>query len=299
MVTGRFAPSPTGDLHLGNLRTALLAYHSVKSVGGRFLVRFEDLDRMTSSPEHARQQLADLVLIGVEPDEEPVFQSDRFDLYRDVIADLERRGLTYECYCSRKEIRDAVAAPHGDVAVYPGTCRELTEAQRSQKRTERPAALRLRAEVSSHHFADAFCGSYEGQVDDVVLRRNDGVPSYNVAVVVDDALQGVTEVVRGDDLLSITSTQIELQRLLNLPSVTYRHVPLVYGADGERLAKRHGAVTLRDLATRNGEVDDVVPELRKASGLVNGIVNAAFSWDDVSRHPLVWNGSGFTVMGER
>ena len=297
MVTGRFAPSPTGDLHIGNLRTALLAYHSVKAVGGRFLVRFEDLDRVTSSPEHARQQLADLALIGIEPDEEPVFQSERFDLYRDAISDLERRGLTYECYCSRKEIREAATAPHDDVVEYPGTCRELTSVERERRRAERPAALRLRAEVPTHRFDDAFRGVYEGLVDDVVLRRNDGVPSYNVAVVVDDALQGVTEVVRGDDLLSITPAQIELQRLLGLPSVTYRHVPLVLGADGERLAKRHGAVTLRDLSTSTADVESVISALRIASGIFNN----AFSWDHVSRQPLVWDGDSlatFDSVGE-
>jgi len=251
-------------------------------------VRFEDLDRVTSSPEHARQQLADLALIGIEPDEEPVFQSARFDVYHDAISDLERQGLTYECYCSRKEIRDAAAAPHGDVVMYPGTCRELTEEQRSRKRKERPAALRLRAETQTHHFTDTFCGAYEGPVDDVVLRRNDGVPSYNVAVVVDDALQGVTEVVRGDDLLSVTPTQIELQRLLNLPSVMYRHVPLVYGADGERLAKRHGAVTLRDLITSGGDVS----HFRKVLETVSGAVNGHFSWDSVSHASLTWAGDG-------
>jgi len=297
VVTGRFAPSPTGDLHIGNLRTALLAYHSVKSVGGRFLERFEDLDRVTSSPEHARQQLADLALIGIEPDEEPAFQSDRFDLYRDAISDLERRGLTYECYCSRKEIREAAAAPHDALVVYPGTCRELTSVERKRRRAERPAALRLRAEVPTYRFDDAFCGVYEGLVDDVVLRRNDGVPSYNVAVVVDDALQGVTEVVRGDDLLSITPTQIELQRLLGLPSVTYRHVPLVLGADGERLAKRHGAVTLRDLSTSTAAVERFASALRIASGVINN----SFSWDHVSRQPLVWDGDSlatFDSVGE-
>ena len=294
MVTGRFAPSPTGDLHVGNLRTALLAYHSVKSVGGRFLLRFEDLDRVTSSPEHARQQLADLALIGIEPDEEPVFQSDRFDVYHDAISDLERQGLTYECYCSRKEIRDAAAAPHGEVVMYPGTCRELTEEQRSRKRKERPAALRLRAETQTHHFTDTFCGVYEGPVDDVVLRRNDGVPSYNVAVVVDDALQRVTEVVRGDDLLSVTPTQIELQRLLNLPSVVYRHVPLVFGVDGERLAKRHGVVTLRDVSMHTGDLAHTVAVLHRASGVINNV----FSWDHVPQQPLVWDGTEFRIRGD-
>ncbi len=295
MITGRFAPSPTGDLHVGNLRTALLAFHSVKSVGGRFLVRFEDLDRVTSSREHARQQLEDLAAVGVEPDEEPVFQSARFDLYHDAISDLERRGLTYECYCSRKEIREAAAAPHGEVTVYPGTCRDLSETERARRGEERPAALRLRADVPAYEFVDGFVGAYEGVVDDVVLRRNDGVPSYNIAVVVDDALQGVTEVVRGDDLLPITPTQMELQRLLGLRTVTYRHVPLVVGTDRERLAKRHGAVTLRDVAIGPQRLDDFVTILLKESGIING----HFSWVNLSAHRLVWDANGFRQSKQR
>lgn len=284
MVTGRFAPSPTGFLHIGNLRTALLAYFSAKSIGGRFLVRFEDLDRVTSSRDLAAQQLSDLVAIGVEPDEEPVFQSDRFDLYSDAIATLQNQGLTYECYCSRKEIREAAMAPHGDVGVYPGTCRDLSNKEREIKRLERPAALRLRSGGALRSFTDNFAGEYEGRVDDAVLRRNDGVPSYNIAVVVDDALQGVTEVVRGDDLMSITPTQIELQHLLGLPSVEYHHVPLVVGEDGERLAKRHGAVTLRDFD------DAALASLTKYRLLQSGVENGEFSWARVPRNPIVWNG---------
>jgi glutamyl-tRNA synthetase len=287
MVIGRFAPSPTGNLHIGNLRTALLAFWSVKSVGGRFLVRFEDLDRVTSSRDRAMKQLTDLVRVGIEPDEEPVFQSDRFDSYLDAVSTLTQQGLTYECYCSRKDVRDAAQAPHGRNVVYPGTCRQLTSKQRSEKRFERPAALRLRAQESSHSFTDLFVGTYEGPVDDVVLLRNDGVPSYNVAVVVDDALQEVTEVVRGDDLLWSTPTHIELQKLLELPAVTYRHVPLVVGIDGERLAKRHGAVTLDDLISVGVDIDDVRESLQKCSGIHDGV----FSWNAVSPSTVMWDGA--------
>jgi glutamyl-tRNA synthetase len=251
-------------------------------VGGRFLVRFEDLDRVTSSRELAQRQLEDLVSIGVIPDQEPVFQSDRFDLYHDAISDLVRRGLTYECFCSRKEIREAAEAPHGDFVLYPGTCRELSESERDRRRAERPAALRLRAEVTSRRFIDEFVGEYDGVVDDVVLRRNDGVPSYNVAVVIDDALQSVTEVVRGDDLLSITATQMELQRLLGLPSVLYRHVPLVVGLDGVRLAKRHGAVTLREMSA-----EDKVTAVQFLNSY-SGINNYDFSWARVSHERILW-----------
>ena len=260
MTVGRFAPSPTGELHLGNLRTALAAWMSARRAGGGFLVRFEDLDRVTSSREWAAAQLRDLAAIGVDWDTEPVFQSERFGLYDEAIARLEAAGLVYECFCTRKEIRDAAAAPHGSTGRYPGTCRGLSEAEREARRAVRPGALRLRAaeaDLGELIFDDRFRGPVSGVPDDVVLRRNDGVPAYNLAVVVDDALQGVTEVVRGDDLLDVTVSQIALQRLLGFATPEYAHVPLVLGGDGERLAKRHGAVTLADLAREGVGADEV------------------------------------------
>ena len=234
------------------------------------MVRFEDLDRVTSSRDLAAAQLRDLAAVGVVPDEEPVFQSDRFALYATAVARLTEAGLTYECFCTRKEVREAAAAPHGAMALYPGTCRGLSAHERAERAgSGRPGALRLdvRRALSEGFlapeigFTDVLAGETAGEtldlVDDVVLRRNDGVPSYNVAVVVDDAAQGVTEVVRGDDLLAVTPTQIALQLLLGLPTPGYVHVPLRLGADGERLAKRHGAVTLADLAAEGVGADQV------------------------------------------
>lgn len=237
-------------------------------------MRFEDLDRVTSSREIAARQLEDLAAIGLDWDDEPVFQSERFGLYEQEIEDLIGRGFTYECFCSRREIRDAARAPHGADGVYPGTCRELSSAERAERRAHRLPALRLNALAAAVGpylgFIDRLSGSQEHRVDDVVLRRNDGVPSYNVAVVVDDALQGVTQVVRGDDLLSITSTQIALQKLWGFETPEYAHVPLMRGDDGERLAKRHGAVTLADLAAQGISAADIRDRLRaevKAWGL--------------------------------
>ena len=249
-MSGRFAPSPTGALHLGNLRTALLAWLVARSIGERFIVRMEDLDRANSSIEHERQQLADLQALGLDHDGDVVRQSERFALYDDAIERLHARGLTYECYCTRREIRDAVSAPHGDQAEggYPGTCRDLTAGERVVRRRQRPPSVRLRGDDRPIAVHDLLAGEYIGIVDDVVLRRNDGVPAYNLAVVVDDADQEITTVVRGDDLLSSTPRQVLLQRLLGLPTPQYVHVPLVVGADGQRLAKRHGAVVLADLA---------------------------------------------------
>jgi len=215
-------------------------------------VRFEDLDRVTSSHEWAATQVRDLAAVGIDWDEDPVFQSERFALYDEAIARLEAAGVVYECFCTRREIREAALAPHGAQAIYPGTCRGLTGAERETRRAQRPGALRLDVRAAGFGpalgFVDRLAGPQEHPLDDVVLRRNDGVPSYNVAVVVDDAAQGVTEVVRGEDLLRITPTQIVLQRLLGYATPEYVHVPLMLGPDGERLAKRHGAVTLADLA---------------------------------------------------
>ncbi|CAN5444230.1 tRNA glutamyl-Q(34) synthetase GluQRS [soil metagenome] len=250
-MRGRFAPSPTGALHVGNLRTALASWLQARAAAGEWLVRMEDLDRVTSSREHEASQLADLALLGMHSDAAVVRQSDRFDLYHDAIATLQGMGRVYECYCSRREIREAAQAPHGDAAdrdAYPGTCRELTSARLVElHRMGRPPALRLRSEAERFAIDDLIAGRFEGAADDVVIRRNDGVPAYNLAVVVDDAAQGITHVTRGADLLTSTPRQRLVQELLKLPEVVYAHVPMVIASDGARLAKRHGAVTMAEL----------------------------------------------------
>jgi glutamyl-tRNA synthetase len=264
MADGRFAPSPTGDLHLGNLRTALVAWLFARSSGGRFLVRMEDLDRVTSSREHERRQLADLAAIGLDWDGEVVRQSERFDRYGAAIDRLTAAGLTYPCYCTRREIREAAEAPHGPSpeGAYPGTCRRLTPDERTAiEASGRTAALRLAANGETVRFTDRLHGPVAGVVDDVVLRRRDGVPAYNLAVVVDDAAQGIDEVVRGDDLLTSTARQLHLGRLLGLADPSYAHVPLVLGPDGQRLAKRHGAVTLADLRAAGSSPADLLGRL--------------------------------------
>lgn len=295
MIVGRFAPSPTGPLHVGNLRTALLAWLGARSVGGTMLLRVEDLDRHTSSPENERSQIDDLRRLGLEFPEHCIRQSERFALYEDAISDLSSRGLTYECWCSRREIREAASAPNerpvSDGApelAYPGTCRDLSATQRRERQESgRRPALRLRADGEAITFHDLVRGETTGIVDDVVLRRNDGVPAYNLAVVIDDADQGVDQVVRGDDIASSTPRQIHLQRLLGLTTPTYAHVPLVVGGDGERLAKRHGAVTLADLAAIGVDAPGVRDELVRSLGVVatTNLEEAArrFEWPLVPR----------------
>ena len=217
----------------------------------------EDLDRHQSSVLHEQSQLDDLAALGIDWDGPIVRQSERFDRYASAIAELDALGLVYECYCTRREIRDEIDsashAPHGPPGSYPGTCRDLSATDRSERRLDgRRPALRLRTDGHEVVFDDAVHGAASGMVDDVVLRRNDGVPAYNLAVVVDDAAQGVSEVVRGDDLLSSTPRQIHLQRLLGFPQPAYVHVPLVVDANGDRLAKRRGdPITLADLAERS------------------------------------------------
>lgn len=250
---GRFAPSPTGDLHLGNLRTALLAWLFARSTGRRFLIRIEDLDRVRAGS--ADRQIADLAAIGLTWDGEILYQSQRTRFFNSAIEQLSSQGLTYECYCTRREIAEAASAPqapqgpHAIPGAYPGTCRDLTDGERAERRQSgRPPALRLRTRVTSYLVHDELAGDYCGPIDDLVLRRNDGVVAYNLAVVVDDAAQGVDQVVRGDDLLPSAPRQAYLANLLGLPQPRYAHVPLVLGPSGERLAKRDGAVTLADLA---------------------------------------------------
>lgn len=264
-MAGRFAPSPTGDLHLGNLRTALAAYLVAVGRGERFLLRVEDLDRVASAPEHEARQQRDLRAIGVGWEGPVLRQSERFGLYDEALARLTEQGATYECYCTRREIRDAVAAPHGTELVYPGTCRDLSDAERRRRRTERPPAIRFRGD-GTVAFDDAVAGRYEGPVSDVVLRRNDGVPAYNLAVVVDDAATGVDHVLRGDDLLSSTPAQIAVQSSLGLAHPEYLHIPLVVGPDGQRLAKRDGAVTLDDLAAAGVSTAQVCGALLSSLG---------------------------------
>ena len=249
-MNGRYAPSPTGTLHLGNLRTALLAWLFARSAGSRFVMRMEDLDTGRVRPGIAEEQLADLAAVGVDWDGEVVYQSQRLGLYAEATEALRSAGRVYECFCTRAEIREAASAAHGPLpeGAYPGTCLHLTEAELAEKRAAgRPPALRVRAEGERVAFTDRLHGPQEGVVDDFVIRRNDGAPAYNLAVVVDDAAQGVEEVVRGDDLLDSTPRQLFLARLLGVAAPRYAHVPLVLGPDGARLAKRHGGVTLRDV----------------------------------------------------
>jgi glutamyl-tRNA synthetase len=297
VATGRFAPSPTGPLHVGNLRTAVLAWLFARRSGGGFLMRVEDLEPRPDNPRHEADQLRDLAAIGLDWDGPVLHQSELRLRHDAVVAELVDRDLTYPCYCSRREVREAAEAPHGQPpGSYPGTCRDLTEARRGElEAAGRPAALRLRASAEEVTILDRLHGPVTAVVDDLVLRRNDGVPAYNLAVVVDDADEGVEEVVRGDDLLTSTPRQAHLADLLGLPRPTWAHVPLVIGADGERLSKRNGAVSLADLAATGLDAAAVRSALAVSLGLAEAgePVSMAdlldrFDPDAVSTTPWTW-----------
>ncbi|HEY8702090.1 MAG TPA: tRNA glutamyl-Q(34) synthetase GluQRS [Arthrobacter sp.] len=288
---GRFAPSPSGELHVGNLRTAVLAWLFARSTGRAFLLRVEDLDRARAGAEAG--QLRDLAAIGITWDGAVVRQTDRGDDYAQAISRLAAAGLTYECFCTRREIQEAPSAPHAPQGAYPGTCRNLEPAELEFKRSTRPAALRLRSEVTTYVVHDLLHGEFTGLVDDFVLRRNDGVAAYNLAVVVDDAAQGVDQVVRGDDLLPSTPRQAYLASLLGVPVPEYAHVPLVVNSDGVRLAKRDGAVTLGDLAPKGLSPDRVRDMLLASVGLPAGRLEHVLPVFDpaaLPRDAWVWPG---------
>jgi glutamyl-tRNA synthetase len=268
---GRYAPSPTGPLHLGNLRTALLAWLFARSQGGRFLLRIEDLDPVRSRTEHEAQAIVDLRRLGIDWDGEPLRQSERRERHREALAQLVAAGRVYPCWCTRAEVRLASAAPHAEdvEAAYPGTCRGLSAVQRAEREQgEQPRAWRIDGGGETIAFDDVIHGPQSGVVDDFVLWRGDDVPAYQLAVVVDDADQAIGEVVRGDDLLASTPRQILLAQLLGFEVPRYVHVPLVRAHDGKRLAKRSSAAHTDDPLRFGGPIEHLVGWMGSSAGLV-------------------------------
>lgn len=266
---GRYAPSPTGELHLGNLRTALVAWLFARSAQARFSVRIDDLDPDRSRPEHEQRQLDDLLAIGIDWDGEPVRQSERFGRYRDALAQLARAELTYPCFCTRAEVLAAATAPHGAgvEAPYPGTCARIAPREAAARVAGGDAhCIRVRAGGEEVAFEDALLGRVVGHVDDFIVRRRDGVPAYNLASPIDEADLGVGEVVRGADLAPTTPRQLWIARALGLRVPTFAHVPLVLGPDGARLAKRHGSASLDQLAGAGIDAHAVLGLLAQSLG---------------------------------
>lgn len=295
---GRFAPSPTGPIHLGTARTALLAWLAARAAGGVLVLRVEDLDAPRVKPGALEAMLDDLRWLGLDWDEGPdvggacgpYLQSERRDRYDAAIERLERSGRLFRCTCSRKEIESVASAPHGEEPIYPGTCRS------GPTHPERAAAMRFRFDRAD---ARAFVDGVHGEVGaglgagDFVVRRADGVHSYQLAVVVDDLAMEITDVVRGDDLLSSTPRQLALIDALGGEAPRYAHVPLVLGPDGQRLAKRHGRITVREQRDRGVRAESLVGRLARTLGLVDRDepltareLVAGFSLDRIAKHAV-------------
>src|SRR5262249_22648789 len=262
---GRFAPSPTGELHLGNAWAALLGWLWARSEGGAFLLRIEDLDRARLRPGAVETLLADLDWLGLDFDEAPIVHSQRTAAHDAALETLRAQGRVSPCFCSRSEVARAASAPHGpadDGPVYPGTCAALDEATRTARAKTRAPAWRFRSTPGVTRVDDLLHGrllqNVAADVGDFVVRRNDGVASYQLAVVVDDAASGITHVLRGEDLLGSTPRQVQLAQALGLPTPTHAHVPLLLGPDGKRLAKRAGPPSLAELRRASVPAERVI-----------------------------------------
>ncbi len=252
----RFAPSPTGELHLGHAYSAALAHDAARGAGGKFLIRIDDIDGSRSREEFIGASLADLAWLGIDWDGDPKRQSDRLDAYAAALDDLRTRGLVYPCFCTRADIAASLSAPHGPSgAVYPGTCRHLTQGERERRMASEPHCWRLdmaRAVAETDELAWEEMGQGLRIADpwahgDIVLARKDAPASYHLASTLDDAAMGVTHIIRGADLIASTDVHRLLQELLGLPTPLYRHHALVCGPDGKRLAKRDAAASLASL----------------------------------------------------
>ncbi len=294
---GRFAPTPSGRLHLGNVLCAMLAYLSARAKGGRFLLRIEDVD-IPRCPRHlARQCIEDLTWLGFTWDGDVIYQSDRSDIYRAAIETLTEGGHTYPCFCTRAQLMSLAAPNLGDTQIiYQRTCAHLSPGEAAEKAKTRAPAIRLRVPDEDVRFEDglfgAQCENLERDCGDFILRRSDGLYGYQLAVVVDDALQGVTEVVRGRDILSATPRQLYLQRLLGYDAPEYFHIPLLVDSQGRRLAKRDKDLDLTALAKRFTP-EEILGRLAFSAGLLEEIrpvtleeLIPLFDWSKVKRDDL-------------
>lgn len=309
MPSGRFAPTPSGSLHVGNLRTALVAWLFARSDASPLWLRFDDLDAEAVRPRYYRSQADDLVALGLGWDGEPVRQSERLPRYRAALAELEASGLGYPCFCSRREIREAAQAPNSPLAGhgYPGTCRDLTPAERARRRAAgRTPALRVRAAGTVVTFDDRLAGPQHHEIDDFVVMRNDGTPAYHLVNVVDDDALEIELVVRGDDLLPSAARQLFLARLLGRAQPAQAHVPLVLAPDGARLAKRHGAVGLTERMAGGETPADVLSFLAASLGLAEpgqpvtpAELVPRFRPEALPREPFVLDPAWLTAPGTR
>ena len=275
---GRYAPSPTGRLHLGNLRTALLAWLHARLHDGEFLLRFDDLDTPRVVAGSAEQIIADLQQLGLDFDDEVIYQSNCIAKYQQALESLIQQGLCYECFCSRKDIQHAVSAPHGKTAIYPGTCKQLNPAERSEKYLQKTPAIRLHVEDKLIEFEDGIAGLQQQQLaqecGDFVIKRADGLFAYQLAVVIDDINQSVTNVVRGADLLDSAARQLYLFDLFKAKPPQFWHMPLKLDMDGKRLAKRDGSDSLTQWQNLGKSSEQLIAQFASELGLLSDKVDA-------------------------
>lgn len=306
MKRGRFAPTPSGEMHLGNAKIALLAWLQMRSGRGEFILRIEDIDTQRSRPDIAERIPEDLRWLGLDWDFGPgaddglgpYSQNLRLAHYEDALTRLEGTGRLYPCYCSRAELLSMAGAPHGlasEGAPYAGTCRHLDPEQRKEREKHKSPSLRFAIEAEPIRFVDGIAGPQSfppGSGGDFVVRRADGLFSYQLAVTVDDALMGITDVLRGGDLLDSTPRQLELYRALGYAAPAFSHAPLLLGEDGRRLAKRHGDLSLSSLRSKGVQPEAIIGWLAKISGLIDRYEPVAakelirnFSMERIAKEP--------------
>ena len=293
---GRFAPTPSGRMHLGNVFSALMAWASVRSQNGSLILRVEDLDIRAHNPQYTSLLLDDLQWLGLTWDKGPYYQSRRTELYQEALLDLRQQGLLYPCFCSRADLH-AAEAPHASdgTYVYAGTCRNLSQSERKELSSHKIPATRIHVPNKIYAFEDKVYGSTSQNLaescGDFIVQRADGVFAYQLAVVVDDADMGITEVVRGSDLLSSTPRQLYLQDVLGLSHLTYAHLPLLVASDGRRLSKRNHDLDLGVLRSQGKTPEEILGFLAYCVGLTeeNEPLSAVqianrFSWETLRAH---------------
>ena len=293
---GRFAPTPSGRMHLGNVFSALMAWASVRSQNGSLILRVEDLDIRAHNPQYTSLLLDDLQWLGLTWDKGPYYQSRRTELYQEALLDLRQQGLLYPCFCSRADLH-AAQAPHASdgTYVYAGTCRNLSQSERKELSSHKIPATRIHVPNKIYAFEDKVYGSTSQNLaescGDFIVQRADGVFAYQLAVVVDDADMGITEVVRGSDLLSSTPRQLYLQDMLGLSHPTYAHLPLLVAPDGRRLSKRNHDLDLGVLRSQGKTPEEILGFLAYCVGLTeeNEPLSAVqianrFSWETLRAH---------------
>ena len=312
-VVGRFAPTPSGRMHLGNALACLVAWLGTRSAGGRMVLRIEDLDPRAQSRERSEALMRDLWWLGLDWDEGPFFQSERTTCYEQALELLSQRGLTYPCFCTRAELH-AASAPHASdgTYIYPGTCRNLSPDEVARRRSTRHPATRLRVPNQSDPtgevlFTDLVYGQHQEVLGrdcgDFLVMRSDGVFAYQLAVVVDDAQMGITQVVRGRDLLGSVARQTYLHQLLGYRPPSFAHVPLLVAPDGRRLSKRERDLDLGALQKAGVTPQRVVGKLAHCLGLVENVCDveardlvASFSWETLRQHQSdIVVGPGFLI----